>query len=66
MINEKPRTAGQVLLIPNDQIYPNPNQPRQVFDQEELVNLAKKFATNENVKVYEFPYREYKNRSDKL
>ena len=40
MFNEKPRTAGQVLLIPNDQIYPNPNQPRQVFDQEELVNLA--------------------------
>ena len=40
MITEKPRTAGQVLLIPNDQIYPNPNQPRQVFDQEELVNLA--------------------------
>jgi ParB family chromosome partitioning protein len=40
MISEKPRTAGQVLLIPNDQIYPNPNQPRQVFDQEELVNLA--------------------------
>ncbi len=40
MITEKPRTAGQVLLIPNEQIYPNPNQPRQVFDQEELVNLA--------------------------
>lgn len=40
MISEKPRTAGQVLLIPNDQIYPNPNQPRRVFDQEELVNLA--------------------------
>ena len=40
MISEKPRTAGQVLLIPTDQIYPNPNQPRQVFDQEELVNLA--------------------------
>ena len=40
MIREKPKTAGQVLLIPNDQIYPNPNQPRQVFDQEELVNLA--------------------------
>ena len=40
MINEKPKTAGQVLLIPTDQIYPNPNQPRQVFDQEELVNLA--------------------------
>ena len=40
MISEKARTAGQVLLIPNDQIYPNPNQPRQIFDQEELVNLA--------------------------
>ena len=40
MISEKPRTAGQVLLIPTEQIYPNPNQPRQVFDQEELVNLA--------------------------
>lgn len=40
MISEKPRTAGQVLLIPNEKIYPNPNQPRQVFDQEELVNLA--------------------------
>ncbi|MBO7318981.1 MAG: ParB/RepB/Spo0J family partition protein [Clostridia bacterium] len=40
MISEKPRTAVQVLLIPNDQLYPNPNQPRQVFDQEELVNLA--------------------------
>lgn len=40
MINEKPRTAGQVLLIPNEKIYPNPNQPRRVFDQSELVNLA--------------------------
>ncbi len=40
MISEKTKTAGQVLLIPTDRIYPNPNQPRQVFDQEELVNLA--------------------------
>ena len=40
MISEKPRTAGQVLLIPSEQILPNPNQPRQVFDQSELVNLA--------------------------
>ena len=40
MINEKPRTAGQVLLIPCEKIFPNPNQPRQHFDQEELVNLA--------------------------
>lgn len=40
MIAEKPRSAGQVLLIPNEIIYPNPNQPRRTFDQEELVNLA--------------------------
>lgn len=40
MISENPRTAGQVLLIPNEKIFPNPNQPRQIFDQEELVNLA--------------------------
>lgn len=40
MITEKPRSAGQVLLIPSEAIYPNPNQPRRSFDQEELVNLA--------------------------
>lgn len=40
MISEKPRTAGQVLLIPHEKIFPNPNQPRQHFNQEELVNLA--------------------------
>ena len=40
MISEKPRSAGQVLLIPSEIIYPNPNQPRRSFDQEELVNLA--------------------------
>ena len=40
MLKEKPRSAGQVLLIPNELIYPNPNQPRRTFNQEELVNLA--------------------------
>lgn len=40
MVNDKPRSAGQVLLIPNEKIFPNPNQPRHVFDQGELVNLA--------------------------
>ena len=40
MISEKPRAAGQVLLIPGEMIYPNPNQPRKTFNQEELVNLA--------------------------
>ena len=40
MSSELPRPAGQVLLIESEQIYPNPNQPRRVFDQGELVNLA--------------------------
>ncbi|MGN1418458.1 MAG: ParB/RepB/Spo0J family partition protein [Acutalibacteraceae bacterium] len=40
MVTEKPRSAGQVLLIPNEKIFPNPNQPRKIFDQSELVNLA--------------------------
>lgn len=39
-MQEETRAAGQVLLIPNEKIFPNPNQPRRVFDQGELVNLA--------------------------
>lgn len=40
MISENARPAGQVLLIPSEAIYPNPNQPRKVFNQQELINLA--------------------------
>ena len=40
MVQERTRSAGQVLLIPNEQIFSNPHQPRRVFDQSELVNLA--------------------------
>ena len=40
MVQEQPRAAGQVLLIPTEKIVPNPHQPRRVFDQSELVNLA--------------------------
>lgn len=46
MISERNRTAGQVLLIPGDKILPNPNQPRQTFDQGELLNLALSIRTN--------------------
>ena len=46
MISERNRTAGQVLLIPGDKILPNPNQPRQSFDQSELLNLALSIRTN--------------------
>ncbi len=37
---DKTKAVGQVVLIPAEMIYPNPNQPRKYFNQEELVNLA--------------------------
>lgn len=75
MINEKPRTAGQVLLIPNEKIYPNPNQPRRVFDQSELVNLAISIRMNgilqpitvrETSKGYELVSGERRLRASRL
>ena len=32
--------SGRVLYLPVDQISPNPSQPRSVFSQEELEELA--------------------------
>ena len=40
LISEKPRTAGQVLLIPHEKIFPNPNQPRREFDPVALQELS--------------------------
>ena len=75
MSNELPRTAGQVLLIPNEKIYPNPNQPRRVFDQAELVNLAISIRMNgilqpitvrETEKGYELVSGERRLRASRL
>ena len=75
MITEKPRSAGQVLLIPNEKIYPNPNQPRKVFDQGELVNLAISIRMNgilqpitvrETSKGYELVSGERRLRASRL
>lgn len=75
MISEKPRSAGQVLLIPNEKIYPNPNQPRRVFDQGELVNLAISIRMNgilqpitvrETSKGYELVSGERRLRASRL
>lgn len=75
MVSEKPRTAGQVLLIPAENIRPNPNQPRQIFDQEELVNLAVSIRMNgilqpitvrETEKGYELVSGERRLRASKL
>jgi len=75
LINEKLRSAGQVLLIPNEKIYPNPNQPRKVFDQSELVNLAISIRMNgilqpitvrETPKGYELVSGERRLRASRL
>ena len=36
----KPKTVNRVVLIPVDSIYPNPDQPRRVFDPEKINELA--------------------------
>lgn len=40
------RTGGSILLIPTDEIIPNPNQPRKVFNQNELDALADSIRNN--------------------
>ena len=75
MSGDMPRSAGQVLLIPNEKIYPNPNQPRRVFDQQELVNLAISIRMNgilqpitvrETEKGYELVSGERRLRASRL
>ncbi|MDE7292953.1 MAG: ParB N-terminal domain-containing protein, partial [Oscillospiraceae bacterium] len=44
ILNEK--TVGKVIEIDMDRIYPNPNQPRRIFDSEELEDLAASIKTN--------------------
>lgn len=75
MVTDKPRSAGQVLLIPNERILPNPNQPRKIFNQEELVNLAISIRMNgllqpitvrETTKGYELVSGERRLRAARL
>ena len=40
MKSPKVKPAGQVVLVPQESILPNPNQPRQRFDYDELEGLA--------------------------
>lgn len=44
ILNEKP--VGKVIEIDMDRIYPNPNQPRHIFDKEELEDLAASIKNN--------------------
>ena len=40
------RHAGQILLIPQENIVPNKNQPRKQFDRAELEGLAQSIRLN--------------------
>ncbi|MCH5192009.1 MAG: ParB/RepB/Spo0J family partition protein [Oscillospiraceae bacterium] len=42
----KVRTENKILLIPQSDILPNPNQPRKRFDYEELEGLAQSIRAN--------------------
>lgn len=42
----KLKTGGQILLIPQEDILPNKNQPRKRFDSDELESLAESIRQN--------------------
>ena len=39
-------SGGQLLMIPQENIFPNPNQPRKYFDYSELEGLAQSIREN--------------------
>lgn len=44
--NSKYKIGGQIILVPQEEIYPNPNQPRKRFDFDELEGLAQSIRQN--------------------
>lgn len=46
MKSGKYKIGGQIILIPQEDIYPNPNQPRSRFDFDELEGLAQSIRQN--------------------
>ena len=46
MKSGKYKVGGQIILIPQEEIYPNPNQPRRRFDFDELEGLAQSIRQN--------------------
>lgn len=46
MRTPKVKSTGQIFLIPQEQIIPNPNQPRKRFDYDELEGLAQSIRQN--------------------
>lgn len=43
---QKPKSGGNILMIPEREIMPNPTQPRRHFDRQELANLAQSIRAN--------------------
>ena len=46
MKSGKYKIGGQIILVPQEEIYPNPNQPRRRFDFDELEGLAQSIRQN--------------------
>ncbi len=46
MKNGKYKIGGQIILVPQEEIYPNPYQPRKRFDFDELEGLAQSIRQN--------------------
>ncbi len=47
MLNQaKPKSAGQILLIPQEYIRPNPNQPRRFYSNKEMEELTLSIREN--------------------
>lgn len=46
MKSNKYKIGGQIILVPQEEIYPNPSQPRQRFDFDELEGLAQSIRQN--------------------
>jgi len=44
--SNKYKIGGQIILLPQEEIYPNPNQPRRRFDFDELEGLAQSIRQN--------------------
>jgi ParB family transcriptional regulator, chromosome partitioning protein len=42
---EKPAATGSLRQVPIERLYPNPDQPRRVFDREKLLELAESIRT---------------------
>lgn len=60
----KIKSGGQIILIPQSEIKPNPNQPRRRFDYDELESLAQ--SIRENGIIQPISVRQLKDNSYEL